>query len=90
VIGNRIFIIGGNDGAALFNDVHILNLDTMSWSTPETKGVPMSARAGHTAVLVDRDKIVIFGGGNSSGPTNDLYILNTDSMTWTKPKTYGT
>lgn len=61
----------------------------MAWLTPEMKGTIPTPRAGHTAVAVD-NCIVIFGGGNAHGPTNDLFVLNTDSMTWTQPQQHGT
>ena len=45
-IGTKVFIFGGNDGKSLFNDLHILDTETMSWTPTLQHGLIPSPRAG--------------------------------------------
>lgn len=57
----------------------------MQWTRPETIGdVPQPCRA-HTSTLVDR-KIVLFGGGLATIYYDDVYVLDTETRRWIKPK----
>ena len=53
-------------------------------------GQPPSPRHGHSATLIAK-KIIIFGGRGlySNQIYNDLYILDTTSLTWSKPTLSG-
>jgi N-acetylneuraminic acid mutarotase len=90
VIGNLIYIFGGNDGSSFFNDLHILDTDMLEWRKVDTTGDIPPPRAGHTASVLSKNAIVVFGGGNEQGPTNDLHVLDTTTMCWTRRKVYGT
>jgi hypothetical protein len=90
VIGSTLFIFAGNDGKQLFNDLHCLHLPTLTWSSPQQHGHVPSPRAGHTMNVLPGERLIVFGGGNANGPTNDLHILDTLGMTWTRPTVYGT
>jgi len=58
---------------------------TKKWSRVLPQGVPMSARAGHIAVRVGKN-IVIHGGIRpSGGVSNEIHILNTETMTLANP-----
>ena len=50
VDGNKIFVFGGFNNKTYFNDVHVLHLETMSWSKPDIKGPAPSPRYLHSAV----------------------------------------
>jgi hypothetical protein len=90
VVGDKIYLFGGNDGQNLFNDMHVLDTETWTWSPCHTTGEIPLARAGHAAVLVNDACICFFGGGDIHGPTNDLYIFDVDTHEWTRPRIYGT
>jgi hypothetical protein len=49
------------EGYSCFADLHILNLEEMTWRQVRTEGTGPGARCAHAAVAVD-GKIVIFGG----------------------------
>lgn len=51
---------------------------------PDIKGTPPKGLRGHTANLIG-NKIYLFGGYDGRGRSNDLYILNTDTNTWSHP-----
>eukprot|EP00808_Paulinella_micropora_P027505 g7254.t1 len=88
VVGKKVFFFAGNDGKHLFNDLHILDTETMEWIRPNMTGTIPAPRAGHTASLVG-SKIVVFGGGTQMGPVNDLHILDTVTMQWERPDQHG-
>src|SRR5580704_15848854 len=44
------------------NDLHVFDARRMVWSRPKTRGEIPPARYGHTATLVEGDKIYIIGG----------------------------
>jgi N-acetylneuraminic acid mutarotase len=86
----KILIFGGHDSKHMLNDLHLFDIETLSWSQPVISGNICSARAGHTATLVN-NKLIVFGGGDGSRVLNDLYILDTlDTMTWSQPTISGT
>ncbi|MES1922466.1 hypothetical protein MHBO_003984, partial [Bonamia ostreae] len=87
---NMIFYFGGNNGVKFFNDVHVLDVEKMEWRCVRTKGTAPSPRAGHTATLMQNDRMVVFGGGVADGYSNDIFVLNLETATWTKPKIIGT
>ncbi len=88
VIGRCIFFFGGNDGSRLFDDLHVLDLDTMVWSQPKTLGTPPPARAGHTAVQCGPNLAVF--GGQGLVFYNDFYLLHLPTLTWSQPAIAGT
>ncbi|CEP00414.1 Kelch motif [Plasmodiophora brassicae] len=89
-IGTQIVVFGGNDGVRLFNDIHILEVETMGWSKPKVRGTPPTPRAGHAAALVDGHLLFVFGGGSAHGPTNSIHVLDLETLTWTDPQVSGT
>ncbi len=46
------------------------------------------SRLHHSSVIIGR-KIVIHGGWNGSVLFDDLWVFNTDSFSWIKPRTSG-
>ncbi|XP_053113793.1 host cell factor 2 isoform X2 [Hemicordylus capensis] len=80
------------------NDFYELELQhgsgVVGWSIPVTKGMLPSPRESHTAVMYCRKdsgnpKMFIFGG-MSGCRLNDLWELDIETMTWSKPETKGT
>ncbi|KAH0541860.1 hypothetical protein FGG08_003665 [Glutinoglossum americanum] len=88
LVGSGIYVFGGCDSKACFNDLYVFDADSMFWSKPECTGdIPPPLRAMTTTTV--GKKLIIFGGGD--GPTyyNDIYILDTISFRYTKPKVGG-
>uniref|UniRef100_A0ABM5GEN0 Host cell factor 2 isoform X1 n=1 Tax=Pogona vitticeps TaxID=103695 RepID=A0ABM5GEN0_9SAUR len=80
------------------NDFYELELQhgsgVIGWSIPVTKGILPSPRESHTAVIYCRKdsgkaKMFVFGG-MSGCRLNDLWELDIETMTWSKPETKGT
>ena len=53
-----------------------------------TTGSPPTARAAHTANIVGQ-KLYIFGGNNGTVRLNDLYSIDTQTMTWKREACAG-
>ncbi|XP_034259317.1 host cell factor 2 isoform X2 [Pantherophis guttatus] len=80
------------------NDFYELELQhgsgVIGWSIPLTRGVLPSPRESHTAVIyckkdLGNPKMFMFGG-MSGCRLNDLWELDIETMTWSKPETKGT
>lgn len=88
IIGSNIYVFGGCDSRACFNDLYVLDADAFHWSRPYVSGeIPVPLRA-MTCTAVGK-KLVIFGGGDGPAYYNDVYVLDTVNFRWTKPKIQG-
>eukprot|EP00074_Homo_sapiens_P096317 XP_016874730.1 host cell factor 2 isoform X1 [Homo sapiens] len=91
----KMYVFGGMCGARL-DDLWQLDLETMSWSKPETKGTVPLPRSLHTASVIG-NKMYIFGGwvphkgeNTETSPhdcewrcTSSFSYLNLDTTEWT-------
>lgn len=59
------------------------------WLRPSFTGTPPSPRTGHSACMINRTKMFVFGGGDARRSLNDLHILDTLTMTWSRPADSG-
>ena len=99
VMGSKMIVFGGTNQKSYFNDINVLNLETMAWSKPETKGPAPSPRYSHASVVI-KNTILIQGGfsfdesifqdkekiGSSlkSCYLNDIRLLQTEKMLWVR------
>ncbi|KAF7728240.1 hypothetical protein EC973_006521 [Apophysomyces ossiformis] len=98
LIGEYLYVFGGCDIKTCFNTLYILDMDTLTWSKPRTSGqVPPPCRAHSSTVVEGKNTngrptyyLYVFGGGDGPNYFNDLYVLNRDTMVWSKPNTEGT
>jgi N-acetylneuraminic acid mutarotase len=99
-VGSKMFVFGGNNNNEagvyqVLDDLHALDTETMTWSRPETTGCRPCARSGHSLTAIGH-KLFLFGGGvwnERQGwveKFNDVYVLDTHTMNWTKPQCSGT
>uniref|UniRef100_A0A1B0D195 Fibronectin type-III domain-containing protein n=1 Tax=Phlebotomus papatasi TaxID=29031 RepID=A0A1B0D195_PHLPP len=104
LVGEKIFMFGGlenesndpkNNIAKYLNDFYTLDLrnEQLQWEMPVTFGGGPSARESHSAVTytdpkTQKTSLIIYGGmdGRRLG---DLWILDTDTMSWRCPQMYG-
>jgi N-acetylneuraminic acid mutarotase len=86
LVGNQWIVYGGSDGADCFNDIHILDLESLRWV--EVNVPSPQARLSHTATLVGPFFFVV-GGRDEKEYTNHLLILNLATMKWEQRKTCG-
>ncbi|KAI3676045.1 hypothetical protein L1987_85641 [Smallanthus sonchifolius] len=90
LVGTNIVIFGGQDGnRTLLNDLHILDLETMTWDEIDTIGVSPSPRSDHAAAVHAERYLLIFGGGTHATCFNDLHVLDLKTMEWSRPSQQG-
>lgn len=87
LVGNEKLVIFGGSGegeANYLNDVHILDLKTMTWTSPVVKGdhIPVP-RDSHSAVAIG-NKLFVYGGDCGDRYHGDVDVLDMDSMTWSR------
>lgn len=81
----KVVIFGGSgdgDGNYL-NDVHVLDVKTMTWSSPEVKGEVPAPRDSHVAVAIG-NKMFIYGGDCGDRYHGEVDVLDMDTMTWSR------
>ncbi|KAM7463850.1 hypothetical protein LguiA_031971 [Lonicera macranthoides] len=90
LVGSRLIMFGGEDmHRRLLNDVHILNLETMTWDVAEITQTPPAPRFDHTATVHSERYLLIFGGCSHSIFFNDLHVLDLETMQWSQPQIQG-
>jgi hypothetical protein len=82
-VRDRMLVLGGNDGTVNLGDVWALSLGVSpTWSALAPTGTPPSARYEPTAIYDPiRDRLVLFGGADSSDMLNDVWALSLVSGT---------
>lgn len=100
----RVYLFGGlaNDSAdpksnvpRYLNDLYTLDIrsNPIQWDIPSTNGPSPPPRESHTGVAyVDKNKgksFLIIYGGMSGCRLGDLWFLETETMTWSKPQVSG-
>ncbi|KAH1192147.1 Acyl-CoA-binding domain-containing protein 4 [Glycine max] len=89
-VGTSLVIFGGEDAKrTLLNDLHILDLETMTWDEIDAVGVPPSPRSDHAAAVHVERYLLIFGGGSHATCYNDLHVLDMQTMEWSRPTQLG-
>jgi hypothetical protein len=92
----RMLVFGGNDAAHSFEQLHLLELASMTWSLPAVHGTPPTPRTGHAALCLDGRRLLIHGGWDprpgSDEPEiwDDLVVLDTQTWSWSRPPVHGT
>lgn len=96
-LAGRVVLFGGSpsgDGPCS-NQVYTLDTSTLQsacvWRKAAVTGVPPVGRSGHTLTAVGGDKLVLFGGMDSSSKLlNDTHILQLGSTcSWTRVEIHG-
>ncbi|XP_020682901.1 acyl-CoA-binding domain-containing protein 4 isoform X1 [Dendrobium catenatum] len=90
IVGSKLIMFGGEGrNRQLLNDLHILDLITMTWDEVETKNAPPSPRFDHTATEHAGRYLFIFGGSTQSSCFCDLHVLDLQNMEWSQPDVQG-
>jgi len=90
LVGTTLVLFGGEDAKrCLLNDLHILDLETMTWDDVDAIGTPPSPRSDHAAACHADRYLLIFGGGSHATCFNDLHVLDLQTMEWSRPKQQG-
>ncbi|EEC76477.1 hypothetical protein OsI_14214 [Oryza sativa Indica Group] len=88
LVGTTLVLFGGEDAKrCLLNDLHILDLETMTWDDVDACTPP--PRSDHAAACHADRYLLIFGGGSHATCFNDLHVLDLQTMEWSRPKQQG-
>eukprot|EP00002_Diphylleia_rotans_P013209 TRINITY_DN2573_c0_g1_i2.p1 TRINITY_DN2573_c0_g1~~TRINITY_DN2573_c0_g1_i2.p1 ORF type:complete len:375 (+),score=53.44 TRINITY_DN2573_c0_g1_i2:68-1192(+) len=83
LVEDNLVIIGGRDpeSDSHFGDIHVLNLQTMTWTKPTLSGDTFTPRCLHSATLLtDQKTIVVIGGTSGRQQCDEVVYINTE--TW--------
>ncbi|KAI4295172.1 hypothetical protein MLD38_040552 [Melastoma candidum] len=76
-----LLIFGGGTHATCFNDLHILDLESVRLTRPVQKGQIPSPRAGHAGVTLGEKWFIVGGGDNKRGIAETI-VLDMSTLTW--------
>ncbi|XP_020240459.1 acyl-CoA-binding domain-containing protein 4 isoform X2 [Cajanus cajan] len=91
LVGDQRLVIFGGSGegdANYLNDLHILDLRTMRWTSPLVKGDLPVPRDSHSTVAVG-NKLIVYGGDCGDQYQGDVHVFDMDTMTWSRLKIQG-
>lgn len=86
VISDEKMVIFGGSGegeANYLNDLHVLDLNKMEWSSPEVKGSAPAPRDSHSAVAVGH-RLFVLGGDSGYRYQGDVSVLDMNKLIWSK------
>ncbi|KAF0921213.1 hypothetical protein E2562_039319 [Oryza meyeriana var. granulata] len=88
--GDRLVVFGGSgEGEGNYlNDVHVLDVPTMTWSSPEVKGDVPAPRDSHGAVAVG-NRLFVYGGDCGDRYHGEVDVLDMDAMAWSRFEVKG-
>ncbi|KAI4349893.1 hypothetical protein L6164_010436 [Bauhinia variegata] len=87
LVGNEKLVIFGGSGegnANYLNDLHILDLRTMRWTSPEVKGDYLPVPRDSHSTLAIGNKLFVYGGDSGDQYHGDVNVLDMDTMTWSR------
>ncbi|XP_077222651.1 galactose oxidase/kelch repeat superfamily protein isoform X2 [Tasmannia lanceolata] len=95
LVDKRLFIFGGcgkshdDPEEVYFNDLYILDTESLVWKRAVTSGTPPSARDSHTCSSW-KNKIIVLGGEDATDYyLSDVHVLDADTGIWNKVTNAG-
>eukprot|EP00210_Caulerpa_lentillifera_P002561 g2456.t1 len=77
--GNALVIIGGNHEG---NELAVFDVLTWTWTRQGVANQPFRSLCDHSSCLMNRSKIVTFGGIQNGLPSFDAMLFNMETMKW--------
>ncbi|KAJ9548129.1 hypothetical protein OSB04_020672 [Centaurea solstitialis] len=77
-IGNKTYVIGGNDDDPTSNGVRIFDKSTGEWVIPTVLGTKPKALEGHSCLVLNQDKILIIKSNSKSNES--VWFLEVDTQ----------
>ncbi|VFQ84923.1 unnamed protein product [Cuscuta campestris] len=80
---DKVVVFGGSgEGEANYlNDLHVLDLKSMSWTSPKVEGRVPSPRDSHCAFAIDHN-LFVYGGDCGDRHQGEVDVLDLDTLTW--------
>ncbi|KAK2079446.1 hypothetical protein QBZ16_003138 [Prototheca wickerhamii] len=90
LIGGSLWLFGGEDVSRRpLNELLVLDLASRTWRAPATTGSAPPPRTAHVAAVWRERYMLVFGGGSVAHCFDDLYVLDTLTLRWSRPATEG-
>ncbi|XP_793170.5 uncharacterized protein LOC588391 [Strongylocentrotus purpuratus] len=89
LLGDQLVIFGGWDAPVCYNDLHVLDLCLMEFTSPKMMGTPPSPRSWHASIALPGNKVLIHGGYNGNEALSDTFIFHLDTFTWSEVKLHS-
>ncbi|KAF9593491.1 hypothetical protein IFM89_023603 [Coptis chinensis] len=86
VVGDDKLVIFGGSGEGegnYLNDLHVLDLKALRWTSPDVKGDVPVPRDSHVAVSIG-NKILVYGGDCGDRYSGEVDVLDMDTLTWSR------
>ncbi|EDO35696.1 predicted protein, partial [Nematostella vectensis] len=84
LLDSKLVIFGGWDAPTCYNDMFLLDMTFIEFSKPPVTGTTPSPRSWHASVQLPGNKMLISGGFDGIHTTNDTFIFELDSLTWSE------
>ncbi|KAG4397422.1 hypothetical protein GLYMA_10G146700v4 [Glycine max] len=91
LVGDERLVIFGGSGegeANYLNDLHVLDLRTMRWTSPTVKGDFPVPRDSHSTLAIG-NKLIMYGGDCGDQYQGDVNVLDMDTMSWSRLRIQG-
>ncbi|KAG6976039.1 hypothetical protein JG688_00001761 [Phytophthora aleatoria] len=86
----RMFVFGGRGAQGeAFRDMFFFDLNAMAWLQVQWTTDCPAGRYGHAVASVDDEKMFVFGGWDGKKSMNDLWVFDSTTFTWRRPKCSG-
>ena len=95
VVGPKTVLFGGcgrkdkAPAASAFSDVFTADVsqpEYITWREEHVTGPVPPPRTRHSAVAIDKKRLLIFGGLDHRTRYSDLWVLDTSTWKWSQPK----
>ncbi|KAF5194047.1 Rab9 effector protein [Thalictrum thalictroides] len=85
VSDDKLVIFGGSgEGDANYlNDLHVLDLKTMRWTSPEIKGDIPAPRDSHVSLAIG-NKLLVYGGDCGDRYHGEVDVLDMETYCWSR------
>jgi hypothetical protein len=84
--GRSVLMLGGGGDTHVYNDVYVLDVESMKWSRPACHGQVPFSRWGHTSLMLTERHCLIYGGHDGQVMMNDIHVLDTHTWHWYQPQ----
>lgn len=88
-VGEILIVFGGISDSVLLGDMHYFNFRTQELNFVEPRSVMSPSRRKGSCMAAAGENIFIFGGITNEGYSDELWLFDSGSSTYTLLKTYG-
>lgn len=91
LVGDEKLVIFGGSGegeANYLNDLYVLDLKTMRWTSPEVRGSIPVPRDSHSAVAIG-NRLFLYGGDSGDRYQGGIDVLDMETLTWSRLDVQG-